>query len=119
VGHRPPRHAPVHLIGLGGSLLLTLGSLVGFEQTVPLTGLSFTLKYIGHGVAGFQVTYASQLLKTIFLSAASLRRWHRAPAQGPRRGGLRRVLQPAAVAVLGMMVVASAQELLTLLLASR
>src|SRR5438067_943392 len=56
------------LIGLGGSLLLTVGSLFGWHFSIPGTGLNFTLQYQGSSLDGaFVVTYASQLLKVLFL----------------------------------------------------
>src|SRR5882672_9129759 len=61
------------LIGLGGSLLLTLGSLFNVHFSIPGTGLSFTLEYQGSNLNGaFVVTYASQVLKTLFLSVGFL-----------------------------------------------
>src|ERR1041385_4607101 len=61
------------LIGLGGSFLLTLGSLLDWHFSIPGTSLNFTLQYIGSTLTGaFVVTYASQLFKVLFLGVAFL-----------------------------------------------
>jgi len=106
------------LIGLGGGFLLTLGSLLGTRWGIPGTGIDFTLEYIGKSPnAAFAVTEASQFLKLIFLGVAFLAVL-----------GAGRVLKGKAeedhgefhslilFATLGMMIVASSQELITLLL---
>src|SRR5687768_7683352 len=56
------------LIGVGGGFLLSLGSLFGVSLDLPLTDIRFTLEYIGSDIQGvYTVTYASQLLKVLFL----------------------------------------------------
>src|SRR5688572_28431173 len=67
------------LIGLIGGFLLTLGSLwpstgagdpVGFTFDLP-GQTDFTLEYVGSTIGGvYAVTYASQLLKLLFLGVA-------------------------------------------------
>ncbi|MHB1260698.1 MAG: NADH-quinone oxidoreductase subunit N [Thermoplasmatota archaeon] len=107
------------LIGLGGGFLLTLGSLFGARYDLPFTDVDFTLEYVDTSIGGiYSISYASQLLKLIFLGVGVIAVL-----------GIGRPLKPGKTeedygefyslllfATLGMMVVASAQELFTLFL---
>lgn len=111
-------------IGLGGAFLLTLGSLLGWNVGIPGTGIEFTLEYIAtesgdpldlKGV--YDVTVFSQLLKLIFLGVSfltviSVGR----PFRGPAEEDFGEFYSLLMFATLGMMVVASAHELITLLI---
>ncbi len=105
-------------IGVGGAGLLTLGSVFHFDQNIPGTGIRFTLQYIGEDLKGvYAVTEASQLLKLVFLSVALL------AIIGMGRTLKGRVEEDwgefyslILFATLGMMIVASATELMTLFL---
>lgn len=114
------------LIGLGGSFLLTLGSLLGWNRGI------FSLDYItwsaqsfdaGHPVAqAFRVTEASQTLKLVFLGVAFLavlgagRPLRQPGVQGRAEEDHGEFHSLILFATLGMMVVASAQDLFVLLL---
>jgi proton-translocating NADH-quinone oxidoreductase chain N len=107
------------LIGLGGSFLLTLGSLFGTTSPLPFTDVRFTLEYIGASLAGgaYTVTYASQMLKLLFLGVAfvavlGIGR----PLKGKAEEDYGEFYSLLLFATLGMMIVASAQELFTLFL---
>ncbi|HUR62575.1 MAG TPA: NADH-quinone oxidoreductase subunit N [Candidatus Thermoplasmatota archaeon] len=106
------------LIGLGGSLLLTLGSLLDWHFAIPWINLDFTLQYQGSNLNGaFVVTYASQLFKLLFLAVAFLAVLGLGrPLKGRAEEDFGEFCSLILFAVLGMMVVASAQELITLLL---
>jgi NADH-quinone oxidoreductase subunit N len=107
------------LIGLGGSLLLTLGSLLSVDHDLPLTSIRFTLQYIGASLAGgaYTVTYASQLLKLLFLAVAFVATIGIGrPLKGRSEEDYGEFYSLLLFATLGMMVVASAQELFTLFL---
>ncbi|MEA3143449.1 MAG: dehydrogenase subunit [Thermoplasmata archaeon] len=106
------------LIGLGGGLLLTVGSLFDLHFGIPGTGLNFTLQYQGSNLSGaFVVTYASQVLKTLFLAVGFLAVLGIGrPLKGRAEEDFGEFCSLLLFAVLGMMVVASAQELVTLLL---
>jgi NADH-quinone oxidoreductase subunit N len=106
------------LIGMGGSLLLTLGSLFGWHFAIPGTSLNFTLEYQGSNLNGaFVVTYATQLFKVIFLSVGFLAVLGIGrPLKGRAEEDFGEFCSLLLFATLGMMVVASAQELITLVL---
>ncbi|MFA5943782.1 MAG: NADH-quinone oxidoreductase subunit N [Candidatus Thermoplasmatota archaeon] len=105
------------LIGLVGGFLLTLGSLFGFTYDLP-GGTDFTLQYIGNEIGGvYAITYASQLLKLLFLGVGvvavlGIGR----PLSGKSEEDYGEFYSLLLFATLGMMVVASAQELFTLFL---
>jgi proton-translocating NADH-quinone oxidoreductase chain N len=106
------------LIGLGGGFLLTLGSLFGANYDLPFTDVDFTLEYVDTNIGGiYAVSYASQLLKLIFLGVAvvavlGIGR----PLAGKTEEDYGEFYSLLLFATLGMMVVASAQELFTLFL---
>lgn len=107
------------LIGLGGGLFLTVGSLFGWHFTIPFLGLNFTLEYQGSSLAGgaYTVTYASQLLKVLFLAVAFVAAIGIGrPLKGKSEEDYGEFYSLLLFATLGMMVVASAQELFTLFL---
>jgi NADH-quinone oxidoreductase subunit N len=116
------------LIGLGGAFLLSLGSFLQWNWAIPGTTTRFTLEYIDGcaaqvtvGAAGmcdlYAITEASQLFKVLFTAVAFV-----------AVVGIGRPLQEKAerdwgefyslllFATLGMMVVASARELIILIL---
>lgn len=116
------------LIGLAGGFLLTLGTLVGVRVGLPGTGIDFTLQYMDACrdalAAGanspcevYAVNEASQFFKLIFLGVAFLAvlgserplREHAEEDYGEFFGLLM-------FATLGMMVVASAKDLIVLVL---
>jgi proton-translocating NADH-quinone oxidoreductase chain N len=105
-------------IGLAGGFLLTLGSLVGWDFPIPGTGIRFTLEYIGSDLKGvFAVTYASQFLKLIFLGVAMLAVLGVGrPFKGKVEQDWGEFYSLLLFATLGMMVVASAQDLIVLFL---
>ena len=106
------------LFGLGGAFLMSLGSLLGWNFGIPGTGIHFTLEYIGRSPnAAFVVTEASQFLKPIFTGVAFLAVLGAGKVL-PRRADEDHGEFHSLVlfATLGMMIVASAQELITLLL---
>ncbi len=114
------------LIGLGGAFFLTLGSLLQLDKGI------FSLEYIdwstqsaaaGHGVArAFRITEASQTLKLIFIGVAFLAVWgagrplKQKGVQGRAEEDHGEFHSLILFATLGMMIVASAQELIVLLL---
>ncbi len=114
------------LIGLGGAFLLTLGSLLGWNQGI------FSLDYIawsaqsaaaGHYVTdAFRVTEMSQTLKLLFLGVAFLavlgagRPLKQKGISGRAEEDHGEFHSLILFATLGMMIVASAQELIVLLL---
>ncbi len=106
------------LIGLGGGFVLSLGSLLGWSFDIPGTGIAFTLEYVGQSPnAAFVVTEASQFLKVIFTGVAFLAvlgAGRVLPGRTQEDHGEFHGL--ILFATLGMMIVASAQELITLLL---
>ena len=105
------------LIGLGGSFVLTLGSLGGWH--FPLFGgITFTLQYIGSDLNGvYAITYASQLLKLLFVGVALLATIGIGrPLKGRSEEDYGEFYALLLFATLGMMVVASATELFTLFL---
>ncbi len=111
-------------IGLGGAFLLTLGSLLGWNAAIPGTGIEFTLEYIEtsdgdpldlKGV--YDVTVFSQVLKLIFLGVSFLAVLGAGrPFRGPAEEDWGEFYSLLMFATLGMMIVASAHELITLLL---
>ncbi len=111
-------------IGLGGAFLLTLGSLLGWNVGIPGTGIEFTLEYIAtedgdpldlKGV--YDVTEFSQFLKLIFLGTALLAVFAVGrPFRGKAEEDWGEFYGLLMFATLGMMIVASAHELITLLL---
>ena len=105
------------LIGLGGGFLLTLGSLLGSTYNLP-GETDFTLQYIGTDIGGvYSVTYASQLLKLVFLGVGVLAVLGIGrPLKGKAEEDYGEFYSLLLFATLGMMVVASAQELFTLFL---
>ncbi|MEK6985729.1 MAG: NADH-quinone oxidoreductase subunit N [Candidatus Thermoplasmatota archaeon] len=106
------------LIGLGGAFLLSLGSLLEWHLSIPGTGYNFTLQYQGSNLHGaFVVTYASQFLKVLFTATAFLAVLGVGrPLKGRSEEDFGEFCSLLLFATLGMMIVASAQELLTLLL---
>lgn len=109
------------LFGLGGGFIVTLGTLLGWNY-----GL-FSLRYIewsqrsadsGHAVAdAFRVTEASQFLKLIFLGVAFLAVLGAGRAlKGKAEEDYGEFHSLILFATLGMMIVASAQNLIVLLL---
>jgi len=113
------------LIGLFGALLMAVGSLVDFQFTIPYFDIEFSLKYIDHqggnasqALGGaLAITYASQLFKVIFLAVAfvavlGIGR----PLKGKSEEDWGEFCSLILFATLGMMIVASAQELITLVL---
>ena len=116
------------LIGIGGALLLTIGTLLpGPQGTTGFVLGRFSLQYIewsaqsaaaGHPVAEiFRVTYASQLFKALFLGVAFLAVLGIGrPIKGKAEEDFGEFCSLILFATLGMMVVASARELVTLVL---
>ncbi|HUR25750.1 MAG TPA: NADH-quinone oxidoreductase subunit N [Candidatus Thermoplasmatota archaeon] len=106
------------LIGLGGGFLLTLGSLLDFTRDLPGTDVDFTLEYIGSNIGGiYAVTYASQLLKLLFLGVGVLAVIGIGrPLAGKTEQDYGEFYSLLLFATLGMMIVASSQELFTLFL---
>ncbi len=106
------------LIGLGGAFLLSLGSLLEWQFGIPGTSYNFTLAYQGSNLHGaFAVTYASQFLKVLFTATAFIATLGVGrPLKGRAEEDFGEFCSLLMFATLGMMVVASAQELLTLLL---
>jgi NADH-quinone oxidoreductase subunit N len=106
------------LIGLGGSFLLTLGSLFGYNHPLPFTNIQFTLQYIGSDLNGvYGITYASQLLKLLFLGVGVVAVLGVGrPLKGRAEEDYGEFYSLLLFATLGMMVVASAKELFTLFL---
>ena len=105
------------LIGLGGALLMAFGSLFDFHYVIPGLGWSFSLQYMGSAFGTLHVTYASQLFKTLFLAVAfvavlGIGR----PLRGKAEEDWGEFCSLMLFATLGMMVVASASELITLVL---
>ena len=111
------------LIGLGGALLLTTLSLLNFEYKIPFINLNFNAHYIaaeGQPINTFgtlSITYASQLFKVLFLAVSfvavlGIGR----PLKGKAEEDWGEFCSLILFATLGMMVVASANELITLLL---
>ncbi len=106
------------LIGMGGAFLLSLGSLLEWHFSIPGTGYNFTLEYQGSSLNGaFVVTYASQFFKVLFtavgfLAVLGVGR----PLKGRAEEDFGEFCSLLLFATLGMMIVSSAQELLTLLL---
>jgi NADH-quinone oxidoreductase subunit N len=105
-------------IGLSGAFALSLGSLLGWHVSIPGTGYNFTLEYQGSSLHGaFVVTYASQFLKVLFTAVALLATLGVGrPLKGRAEQDFGEFCSLLLFATLGMMVVASAQELITLLL---
>ncbi len=105
-------------IGLGGSFLLTLGSLFGATWDIPGTSIDFTLEYLGSSLKGaYAVTVASQTLKLLFLGVAFVAVLGVGrPLRGRTEEDWGEFYSLLLFATLGMMVVASAQELFTLFL---
>jgi proton-translocating NADH-quinone oxidoreductase chain N len=107
------------LIGLGGGFLLTLGSLFGARYDLPFTDVDFTLQYVDTNINGiYAISYASQLLKLIFLGVGVLAviGIGRPLKEGKTEEDYGEFYSLLLFATLGMMVVASAQELFTLFL---
>lgn len=107
------------LIGVGGGFLLTLGSLLGFARDIPGTSVDFTLEYIGIELAGgaYAITYASQLLKLLFLGVAVVAVLGMGrPLSGKAEEDYGEFYSLLLFATLGMMVVASSQDLFLLFL---
>lgn len=115
------------LLGLLFALLLTLGSLARVSITVPFPQLSlgsiqlgpfpFSLDFIGSTVGTLSVTYASQLFKVVFLAIAFLVVLGMGrPLRGKADEDWGEFCSLILFATLGMMVVASANELITLVL---
>jgi NADH-quinone oxidoreductase subunit N len=106
------------LIGLLGSFLLTLGSLFGYNHALPFTSIRFTLQYIGSDLNGvYGITYASQLLKLLFLGVGVIAVLGIGrPLKGRAEEDYGEFYGLLLFATLGMMVVASAKELFTLFL---
>jgi len=106
------------LIGLGGALLLAIGSLFNFSVTLPLVNIPFSTQYQGAvfgGVLAF--TYASQLFKVLFLAVAFVAVLGVGrPFKGRVEEDWGEFFALILFATFGMMVVASAQELVTLVL---
>lgn len=107
------------LIGLGGGFLLTLGSIFGFDRDLPFTDIRFTLEYIGAslGDGAYTITYASQVLKLLFLGVGVLAVLGIGrPLKGRAEEDYGEFYSLLLFATLGMMVVASSQELFLLFL---
>lgn len=116
------------LLGLLFALLLTLGSLARFSiEQVPFPRLGlgsiqlgpfpFSLDFIGATVGTLSVTYASQLFKVVFLAIAFLVVLGMGrPLRGKADEDWGEFCSLILFATLGMMVVASANELITLVL---
>jgi proton-translocating NADH-quinone oxidoreductase chain N len=106
------------LIGLGGGFLLTLGSLFGAHYDLPFTDVDFTLEYVDTDIGGiYAISYASQLLKLIFLGVGVIAVLGIGrPLAGKAEEDYGEFYSLLLFATLGMMVVASAQELFTLFL---
>jgi proton-translocating NADH-quinone oxidoreductase chain N len=113
------------MIGLAGALLMVIGSLWlnvdgtrGLNAAIPGTGIRFTLQYIGYDLKGvYAITAYSQLLKAIFLSVAFLTVMGAGrPLKGKAEEDHGEFYSLIMFATLGMMIVASAHELFTMLL---
>lgn len=107
------------LIGIGGAFLLTLGSLFSVTRDLPGTSIDFTLEYIGIelGDGAYTITYASQLLKLLFLGVAAVAILGVGrPFKGRVEEDYGEFYSLLLFATLGMMVVASSQDLFLLFL---
>jgi F420H2 dehydrogenase subunit N len=108
------------LIGLGGAFLMTMGSLFDFQFTIPYANIQFSLDYVrdpATSVGPLTVTYASQLFKALFLGVAFIAVLGVGrPLKGKTEEDWGEFFALMLFAVLGMMVVASATELITLVL---
>lgn len=106
------------IIGLAGALLMTIGSLAGANWSIPGTGIRFTLEYIGYDLRGvYAITEYSQLLKAIFLSVALITVIGAGrPFKGKAEEDQGEFYSLLMFATLGMMIVASAHELFTMLI---
>lgn len=110
----------VALVGLGGAFLLTLGGVLGFQRTLPILG-QFSTVYTGitfpaeHAV--YAITTASQFLKLLFLGIGFVAVLGVGkPLKGRVEEDWGEFYSLLLFAILGMMVVASAQEMFTLML---
>ncbi|HLF16172.1 MAG TPA: NADH-quinone oxidoreductase subunit N, partial [Candidatus Thermoplasmatota archaeon] len=105
-------------IGLGGAFLLTLGSLRSWSFDLPGTGVDFTLKYLGSNLRdAYVISEASQLFKLIFLGTAFIAVLGMSrPLEGKTEEDWGEFVSLLMFATLGMMVVASSRELMTLVL---
>jgi proton-translocating NADH-quinone oxidoreductase chain N len=105
------------LIGLGGAFLMALGSLFDLQFRIPIIDLDFSLVYIGADLGVLKMTYASQLFKVLFLAIAfvavlGIGR----PLKGRAEEDWGEFCSLILFATLGMLIVASSQELITLVL---
>jgi F420H2 dehydrogenase subunit N len=108
------------LLGLLFALLFTLGGLLwprGYVYTIPFVNVPFQLDYVGTTIGTLSVTYASQLFKLVFLAIAFLVVLGMGrPLRGKADEDWGEFCSLILFATLGMMVVASANELITLVL---
>ncbi|HET6399157.1 MAG TPA: NADH-quinone oxidoreductase subunit N [Candidatus Thermoplasmatota archaeon] len=104
------------LIGLGGAFLMAFGSVIGFNFRIPGTPIVFNTDWVGSSLGDvYHVSEASQVLKLVFLGSAFLAvlgtgrilKGKTEEDYGEYHGLL-------LFATLGMMVVASARELILL-----
>ncbi|MGB1697380.1 MAG: NADH-quinone oxidoreductase subunit N [Thermoplasmatota archaeon] len=103
------------LIGLGGAFLITLGSLFEANWSIPGTGIKFTLEYIGLNVKdAYFITEASQLLKALFLGVAFVTVIGMGRPIKEAEKDLGEFYSLLMFATLGMMIVASSRELVTM-----
>lgn len=115
------------LIGLGGSFVITLGTLMGWAFNVPGSSIDFTLQYMDACAAAlaegvrtpcsvYAINPASQLFKLIFLGVAFLAVLGSGRVlRGKPEEDYGEMFSLILFATLGMMVVASAQDLFLLL----
>jgi len=112
--------------GLAGAFLLTLGSVLQIQQSslFGIDGFNFNLDYIGTSAqpdfalgTHFMVTEASQIFKLVFLGVALLAVIGVGrPLKGGAREDYGEFFALLLFATLGMMVVASARDLIVLFL---
>ncbi len=107
------------LFGLGGGFALTAASLANAHMDeLGNFQINFDWRYIGHTLGGvYSFTFASQLLKLVFLGAGFLAVLGMGrPLKGRSEEDLGEFLALLLFAVLGMMLVASSKDLIVLVL---
>jgi proton-translocating NADH-quinone oxidoreductase chain N len=103
------------LVGLGGAFLITLGSIFGANIGIPGTGIAFTVKYIGLNIRDvYFITEASQLLKALFLGVAFVTVLGMGRPIKKAEKDIGEFYSLLMFATLGMMIVASAREMVTM-----
>ncbi len=131
VGARDPDRKGMRqfaLIALGGAFIVTLGTLLSWHWNIPGLGIDFTLQYqqactdaIAAGVNSpcevYAVNPATQLFKLIFIGTAFLAVLGSGRVlKGNTENDYGELFSLILFATLGMMVVASARDLIVLLL---